>query len=372
MRQANHWLDACRALAISLVLFSHGRQFLIPLLPEAQWFKFGGFLGVEIFFVLSGFLIGRILIAQSAASATAYGWIGRFWTRRWLRTYPNYLLFLLINWYLLDTVRPVADLELWRYMSFSQNLCWPHSVFFTEAWSLAVEEIFYFITPLVMLALVPLLKKKQPILLWSLGLLLMGSLGLRIYMVLTDTGLTFNQVRSTALLRLDAIMIGVLGAWCYCQQGASWLRLRLASPWLASLLVPVIMITAQPDSVMDTSQVLKIGLFILANLGALGLIVLGYTWRLPNRLYQFVALMARWSYSAYLVNLPVAMLMLAWLPAAKGGWQSLGLWLLFMALTWGCSAVIYYGFERKVLHFRDRFFGERQALTTKRQAPSSS
>lgn len=349
-----------------LVLLSHGRRLLIPLVPEAQWLKFGGFLGVEIFFVLSGFLIGRILIAQSTAAPTSYSWIGRFWTRRWLRTYPNYVLFLLINWLLLSTLRPAADLELWRYMTFTQNLLWPHSDFFGEAWSLAIEEIFYFITPLIMLLLWPLARKSQQALLLTLALLLVGSFGMRVYVVLSDVGLTFNQVRSTALLRLDSIMIGVLAAWCYCQEGRWWQGLRLTSPWLASLLIPVIVIAALPDAVMDNSQLFKIGLFVLANLGAAGLIVMGFEWRLPIRLYRLVALMARWSYSAYLVNLPVVVLMAYWLPAPTGGWQSIGLWLLFMGLTWGLSAVVYYGFERNVLHFRDRFFGEASGSKTPR------
>lgn len=64
----NHWLDICRASAILLVLFSHGRRLLLPIFPDAQLFKFGGFLGVEIFFVLSGFLIGSIIIEKSSSS----------------------------------------------------------------------------------------------------------------------------------------------------------------------------------------------------------------------------------------------------------------------------------------------------------------
>lgn len=371
MQRANHWLDVCRALAIMLVLFSHGRRLLIPLVPEAQWLKFGGFLGVEIFFVLSGFLIGRILIAQSTAAATAYSWIGRFWTRRWLRTYPNYFLFLLINWFLLSTLRPAPDLELWRYMTFTQNVLWPHSDFFGEAWSLAIEEIFYFVTPLLMLLVWLLVRKSQWTLLLTLALLLLGSLGMRIYVVLSDAGLSFNQVRSTALLRLDSIMIGVLVAWCYCRQGVWWQGLRRASPWLAALLIPVIIIAAAPDLFMDNSQLLKVILFSLANLGAAGLIVMGFEWHVPNLLYTLVAFMARWSYSAYLVNFPVVVLMAYWLPAPTGGCQSIGLWLVFMALVWSLSALVYYGFERKVLSFRDQFFGEKKAaISTKKQAHS--
>ena len=65
----NNWLDICRGLAIMLVLLSHGRTFLIPIDSSFQFFKFGGFLGVELFFVLSGFLIGSILIDKFESSS---------------------------------------------------------------------------------------------------------------------------------------------------------------------------------------------------------------------------------------------------------------------------------------------------------------
>ncbi|WP_369690182.1 acyltransferase family protein [Pseudomonas sp. AU12215] len=66
----NQWLDICRSLAISLVLLSHGRHFLTPAFPAAQNFKFGGFLGVELFFVLSGFLIGGAVAEAECNTVT--------------------------------------------------------------------------------------------------------------------------------------------------------------------------------------------------------------------------------------------------------------------------------------------------------------
>ena len=86
IEKENHWLDICRASAILLVLLSHGRRLLFPVFPDAQLFKFGGFLGVEIFFVLSGFLIGSIIIEKSSKSDSRWRWIPKFWGRRFLRT----------------------------------------------------------------------------------------------------------------------------------------------------------------------------------------------------------------------------------------------------------------------------------------------
>ncbi|HEP1041955.1 TPA: acyltransferase family protein [Serratia marcescens] len=74
----NPWLDLCRSAAIIMVILSHGRTFLLSAFPAAQTFKFGGFLGVELFFVLSGFLIGRIIFEKVKAARTPFGWIPAF------------------------------------------------------------------------------------------------------------------------------------------------------------------------------------------------------------------------------------------------------------------------------------------------------
>ena len=85
----NVWLDACRSLAIILVLLSHGRHFLTPVWDGAAIFRIGGFLGVELFFVLSGFLIGGIVARDFERSVDGSGWLHKFFLRRWLRTLPN-------------------------------------------------------------------------------------------------------------------------------------------------------------------------------------------------------------------------------------------------------------------------------------------
>lgn len=144
----NHWLDFCRALAISLVLLSHGRTFLVPLMPETNIFKFGGFLGVELFFVLSGFLIGRILIEKTNNQESHREWIPSFWLRRWLRTYPSYILFLFINIILIFSIRPDIFPSVLRYLTFSQSLLSPHPSFLGGT-EFGCGGDFYLITPLL-------------------------------------------------------------------------------------------------------------------------------------------------------------------------------------------------------------------------------
>jgi peptidoglycan/LPS O-acetylase OafA/YrhL len=350
--EANQWLDVCRAIAIILVLLSHGRGLLLPAIPEAQLLKFGGFLGVEVFFVLSGFLIGRILIRRSSENVSSRRWVPAFWGRRWLRTYPNYLLFLLLNLLVINSWRPVVQPDLFRYLTFTQNLWHGHPSFFAEAWSLTIEEIFYFLAPLLMLCM----GQRKPVkaLFSAMILLLISSLILRTWVAATNPELTFNQIRSTASLRLDSIMVGVLAACAFSSCGP-WLELlKRAAPSLTLLLIPVIWVAMQPDSWIDQQLSLKVLLFPMANLGCLGLIVCGLSWRINDLVYRPIKCIAKWSYSAYLINLLVLSAMDFYLPTE---WKDHAVlcWFLFIGTTLGGSAIVYYSVERRILVWRDKW-----------------
>ncbi|WP_082634844.1 acyltransferase family protein [Aeromonas schubertii] len=348
----NHWLDVCRASAILLVLLSHGRRFLYPVFPDAHFFKFGGFLGVEIFFVLSGFLIGSILVVKSNGNSDVLAWAPQFWLRRFLRTYPNYVLFLSINLLVLDSWRPELEPQLLNFLSFTQSLLVPHPGFFGEAWSLAVEEIFYFLIPIMML----MLYRKNAIrsLFFSLIIIFVFSFSMRTVFVISDDSFTFNQIRSTALLRLDSIMFGVLASYIYLSGGVLKRIMVMVSPWMVILFFPVVFISMQNDRVMDESLFLKIFLFPMANIAAVGLIVVGFNIKLSGFTCKVVQSVARWSYSAYLVNLLVVSAIYYYLPPVSTS-TAVYYWFLYILCTFLFSFVVYSVFERNILLLRDRW-----------------
>lgn len=205
-------LDVVRACAILLVMVSHFSDVFAALWaarPPA-FVSLAGVFGVELFFVLSGFLIGTLL---ARAAATAPGWRGWrvFMLRRWLRTLPLYVAWIAImaaSW-------PPADgrvgWHLLRYLSLTQNLAWrmPADNWFGVSWSLAIEEWFYllFSLPLLLLA-------RRDGGRWSLPALAALFIAVPVLVrCLLPAGLDFGQaVYKVTAYRLDSIAYGVAAA----------------------------------------------------------------------------------------------------------------------------------------------------------------
>jgi peptidoglycan/LPS O-acetylase OafA/YrhL len=219
-------LDLIRAFAILLVLFSHGFDpFLAPHFPKLRSLIFMD--GVDLFFVLSGFLIGTILLKQFNFNLEYRPKIiFSFWKRRWMRTLPNYyfiLFIILLVPVIFPFVRGYKSAIQFNvygsFLFFSQNLFYPQVNFFPEAWSLAVEEWFYLITPIILFVFFILLKnilsKKWIFLLMMLFVIITST----IFRLMIGTHLSGNieewdaNIRRIVVTRLDSIMFGVVGAY---------------------------------------------------------------------------------------------------------------------------------------------------------------
>jgi peptidoglycan/LPS O-acetylase OafA/YrhL len=213
-KKRNVQLDVLRGVAILLVF---GRHLEIPrpsgmvgAFAEA-WFKIG-WLGVDLFFVLSGFLIGGLLLSEFAIHGRVD--VPRFYMRRGLKIYPPYLVFLA---YLI--LMPCAK-ELWKggdalaVLSFEWSQYWPNFLFLQNyvgqnpaghTWTLAVEEHFYFLLPLVMLFLAR--AGRMRLILPICGAVVLLCLGLRSLAIWTND--PFAAKMSASHLRLDALLFGV-------------------------------------------------------------------------------------------------------------------------------------------------------------------
>jgi peptidoglycan/LPS O-acetylase OafA/YrhL len=112
-----------------------------------------GWMGVDLFFVLSGYLIGSQLLRQYAAGRAPS--LADFYVRRGFRILPAYMLVLAIYSSAPSLREQPKMVPLWRFLSFTMNLGFDRSegAAFSHAWSLCVEEHFYLLFPLVCILL---------------------------------------------------------------------------------------------------------------------------------------------------------------------------------------------------------------------------
>lgn len=209
-------LDLMRTVAITAVVLGH-----LPVLESfsagslfTELLKLSAFWGVEIFFVLSGFLIGRILINTALHSGFGKLQLFNFLKRRWMRTLPNYFLVLLIN-ILLGLVIGFDLSGAWRYFVFSQNL-WQNQIgFFTESWSLSVEEWTYLLLALSIWGVFVFKGKRlKHRLLGCLVFLWVLFVASKAYYFFYNPEQDWNlALKSVVIYRIDAIITGVLFAW---------------------------------------------------------------------------------------------------------------------------------------------------------------
>jgi peptidoglycan/LPS O-acetylase OafA/YrhL len=168
-------LDTLRACAIVLVLMSHysvvvSHKSTFGFLTDMGW------MGVDLFFVLSGYLIGNQILAP-LARGEAFS-LKTFFARRLLRTVPNYYVVLALYLLLPAQLGGSQTAPLWRFLSFTQNIGLHFGETFSHSWSLCVEEQFYLILPLAAL----FIAARRKSLLWgwlAIGAAIAGGMAVR-------------------------------------------------------------------------------------------------------------------------------------------------------------------------------------------------
>lgn len=211
IKSRNLGLDLLRGIAILMVLVSHGRTFL-PEFTYRDYLGVFGFLGVELFFVLSGFLLGGILFKEFALKTYTINTLKQFWIRRWFRTLPLYFIFLLLNILVLQHFFGEKEWT-WTYFLFLQNFITPHPAMMGEAWSLSVEEWFYISFPLTLFGLLFFFEDKKKGFLFLTLLYVLLFTVIRIYFAF-EPNLNWDYgVRKIVTLRLDSIGYGVLAIY---------------------------------------------------------------------------------------------------------------------------------------------------------------
>ena len=168
----NPGLDTLRACAIALVFMYHYDIFVSGR-DTFGWLGTIGWAGVDLFFVLSGYLIANQLFAGLARGRALS--LPRFYARRALRTLPVFWLVLAAFVLFPAALGGRPPPPWWRFLTFTQNIGLQPGTAFSHAWSLCVEEQFYLVLP-ALLALGAWLARSRVTLTRAHGWALMGAL----------------------------------------------------------------------------------------------------------------------------------------------------------------------------------------------------
>ena len=298
-------LDLLRAFAILFIMIGHSR-YRIPSLIDNKYYKFLMVDGVAIFFVLSGFLIGGILIKIIEKNSFTFKELVNFWIRRWFRTLPNYFIIItltvLLSWFLKEEIHVYT----WEYYLFLQNLIFVEHYFFPEAWSLSVEEWFYLTVPLLIFGSLKIIKNsKQVVLFWVIFIISVATIIrlCRVYNLDCDSMLCWQTyIRGPVVTRLDSIMFGVLVAYLNKFYSVYW-RFFQKNNYLFWSGIFLIILPQVNQLLLKISFIDNYLSFTLVSIGVSFILPRLTVFKINNGwFYKFVTVTSIISYSMYLIN----------------------------------------------------------------------
>jgi peptidoglycan/LPS O-acetylase OafA/YrhL len=333
-----------------------------------------GQLGVELFFVLSGFLIGNILI-QTFMDTDPFSFrdVRQFWIRRWFRTLPVYWLILSIDTALYCFLKLQSnEMPRFFYYIFIQNLWYPHPrFFFGEAWSLSVEEWFYLTLPVALFLSSRLLKiaSKRIFLfrVFTVYLLLFAFIRfLNAFHPINGPDIDFG-IRKVVLFRLDAVMYGVLFAWLHVFRKEWIIKIKyyLLGISIGGAAFLYFLLTVRGQALCNSSPaaIFATNAFLYLLMPLFFSLCLPFANGVSNLrskpLSRFFRHISKVSYSMYLVHyslvyIPFFYFLRIDTHSAK---TILPLYVVYWAIVIVLSSILYKYFEYPVMQLRERFRG---------------
>ena len=352
-------LDTLRALAIVLVFMNHYLLFVSDGAAFGFWGEIG-WMGVDLFFALSGYLIGNQIFA---ALRSPHGFsLPRFYARRFLRTLPNFYVVLAL-YYLWPTFRgDSALLPLWKFLTFTQNINLTPGTAFSHAWSLCVEEQFYVLLPAVAL----LVAARRKSLLWAwvavaasfiVGMLVRAYLW-DAYVQVPRGGLGYYKyIYYASWCRFDELVAGVALALLKNYHPAAWARLTahgnrtLLAGIVATALMMYLFLTDHfgywVTVVGYPALAASFSLLLIAALSPASAL---YQWRVPG-----AASLALWSYAIYLLHKQLCILLRPLLQGLGHGPDSLPAMLVMIVLSIATGWLLYTVVETPFMRLRARY-----------------
>ena len=360
-----HGLDLVRAAAIAWVMLYHANNLSLVPSPSHNLISFG-WMGVDLFFVLSGYLIAsQLLKSWAAGSRPNYA---RFFARRAFRTLPAFS-FVLLLYFTLPHLRETPNIQpFWQFATFTENLQFDPSTpkAFDHFWSLCVEEQFYLLFPfaVAIAAIRPSSRRTITILLATL----LAGMAVRSFLWLAfvaktpfDPGAQPDWHAYVSLIyyptwsRLDGLLAGVALAVLKIFRPDAWKHLvarpdRLFALGLAGIALAIMLFGGELGSLLAVAigfPLLSLSIALVVAAATTGRALIG-KYRVPGG-----QALATGAYSLYLSHKIAYHATQAWIAPALGmtGYAEL-LLAIVVALLFG--TLLYWAVERPFLKLRDR------------------
>ena len=336
-------LDFLRGIAVLLVV---GRHYEYPPI----FYKIG-WAGVDLFFVLSGFLISGLLFEEYRRSGSVN--LKLFWIRRGFKIYPAFyafMFFIVVDYAALGRLSK----QIFSDLFFMQDYIAPVA---EHCWSLAIEEKFYFLLPLLLVLLIRCCRKTTDpfkAIPYIFVAIFAGCLALRFLGLLS--GQFWFDVNRQAHLRMDALFAGVTLGYFKEFHRDSFQRVASFPLWIPGLVLLL------PIPIFWIYNPLMVTVGLSVTLLGFGILVLWFNnqtcpdWPLLNA----VAWVGRYSYSIYLWNMVVK----SKLGYNEAGWGLISL-PFYVVASIGVGWLAAYLIETPFLALRDKLFPARAALPRK-------
>ncbi len=344
-------LDGVRGISIIIVVAFH-------LFKRADYFTSNealhfitrltsiGWAGVDIFFVLSGFLITSILLKTKDEK----NYFKNFYVRRALRIFPLYFVFIGFVVSLLPKLDPDFTPEISRTLPFlllyQQNWLMliskvPLTTYLAVTWSLAIEEQFYLIWPAVVY-----FTKKETLIKISLGIIAVSILARILGLLLwEDASLVSTFFYYNTFTRFEQLVFGGLlaSAFTYPVWVGRLKNISVPVFWAAFSAFLALCITAFPHMVpLEGNTALVLGGYTLIAIFSTALVTILMTYpekSMFRRIFQLKPLVffGKYSYSIYLLHVPIILILLdvLWRTQLRG-WT---MYLAYIVLTYGITVV---------------------------------
>jgi peptidoglycan/LPS O-acetylase OafA/YrhL len=303
-------LDGLRAIAVTLVVLYH---------LDIGWAQ-GGFLGVDLFFVISGFLITTLLLREHESTGRIA--IGDFWIRRFKRLVPALVVLVAATvlatrawgvpeqWTSVrgDAVAALVYVANWRFVladqSYFETLLGPSPLLHT--WSLAVEEQWYLLWPLAMVGLVALAARRRSSL--ALAVIVAAAVGSALLMAALFDPADPSRVYYGTDTRAQQLLVGAALAWLvHLRPGLTTMGARTTTARLGNVAIAALVVVAAVTA-DDAAWLYRGGLLAISVLAAVTVLATA-TDRVAPPLRWLTAEPLLWigrrSYGIYLWHWPV-------------------------------------------------------------------